>query len=116
MKHLLALLVLALAVSGCATFRSPHIADLQQNPGKYFDKTVSISGTVTSSWGLPLLPYKLYKVDDGTGEVTVLSQGSRTPTTGSRVRVKGRVSELGVLGGRALGLHIKEQSLDIRGR
>jgi hypothetical protein len=54
-------------------------------------------------------------VDDGTGEVTVLSQGSgRTPTTGARVSVKGKVDDVAVLGGRPLGLHLREQDLDIR--
>ena len=84
------------------------------------------SGTGIDEAGVKFIlnPYDEFAVEEalrrkeqaGSGEVTVLSQGSRTPTTGSRVRVKGRVSELGVLGGRALGLHIKEQSLDIRGR
>ena len=41
---------------------------------------VAVDGVVTSSWGMPLVPYKFYKVDDGTGEVTVLSQSGRTPT------------------------------------
>ena len=74
----------------CA-LRSPNIADLSDNPGRYQDRSVSIDGVVTSSWGVPLVPFRIYKVDDGTGEVTVLSQGSRTPTRGARVHVKGRV-------------------------
>jgi len=44
----------------------------------------------------------------------VLSQGSRIPTRGARVRVRGKVGEVGVLGGRALGLHLQERSLRIR--
>jgi hypothetical protein len=45
---------------------------------------------VTSSWGVPLMPFKMYKVDDGTGEITVLSRGgNRTPSRGSHVQVKG---------------------------
>ena len=55
-----------------------------------------------------------YKVDDGTGEVTVLSQGLRVPSKGARVRVKGRVNELAVLGGQALGLHLREESLYVK--
>ena len=69
---------------------------------------------VTTSWGLPLLPVRLYKVDDGTGEVTVVSQGSRLPTRGARVRVKGRVNELGVLGGNSIGLHLEEERLYVK--
>ena len=76
---------------------------------------MSIEGVVTTSWGVPLAPFKMYKVDDGTGEVTVLSQGLRTPTRGAHVRVKGRVDELAVVGGQSLGLHLTEESLYVKG-
>lgn len=101
--------------SGCAlALRTPSIADLNRYPGRYQDRTVSISGVVTSSWGLPLVPFRFYKVDDGTGEVTVLSQSVRMPARGERVRVKGRVGDVAVLGGRPLGLHLREEHLSIK--
>lgn len=107
-------LAVAVSLSACAlALRSPKIADLQRNPTRYYDKTVSVSGVVTSSWGIPLVPFKVYKIDDGTGEVTVLSQNLRTPVRGARVRVRGKVNEIGVFGGRALGLHIREDSLKV---
>lgn len=105
--------VLAAGAAGCA-LRAPSIADLQHNPARYYDKTVKVDGVVTSSWGVPLLPYRMYRIDDGTGELTVLSRGQRIPTKGARVEVKGKVGELGVLGGRALGLHLQEESLQVR--
>src|SRR6476646_8334370 len=105
-SRLVVVLAFSSLVGGCATsLHNPKIADLQQHPGRYQDQTVSVSGVVTSSWGLPLLPFRFYKVDDGTGEVTVLSQGPRTPAAGERVRVRGRVEDVAVLGGRPLGLH-----------
>ena len=105
----------ALTASACATaWRSPHIADIRRNPGRYQDHTVSIDGVVTTSWGLPLVPFRFYKVDDGTGEVTVLSQQTRMPTRGARVRVKGKVNEVAVLGGQALGLHLTEEGLYVK--
>jgi hypothetical protein len=98
--------------AGCATsLHNPSIVDLRQHPARYHDKTVSVSGVVTNSWGVPLVPYRLYKVDDGTGEVTVVSSGARTPVTGERVRVKGRVEDVAIFGGRPLGLHIRETDL-----
>lgn len=106
--------ILLLSFLGGCALRSPSISDLQNNPGRYFDKRVSIEGQVTSSWGLPLVPYGLYKVADGTGEVTVLSRGGRMPARGARVRVSGRVSEMAVLGGRPLGLHIREDDIDFK--
>ena len=110
-------LVVALVAftSACAvSIRNPSISELQRHPGRYQDRTVSISGVVTSSWGLPLVPFRWYKVDDGTGELTVVSQNERMPARGERVRVRGRVDDVAVLGGRAVGLHLKEESLHVK--
>ena len=109
-------LMLAWALSACAgTLRNPDIADVRQNAGHYSDRTVTVDGTVTSSWGVPLVPFKMYKVDDGTGEMTVLSRGgNRTPSKGSRVKVKGVVRDVAMFNGMPLGLHLEERDLDIR--
>lgn len=115
-RLIIASLTLAVFVSGCAlALRTPNVADLQRNPARYHDKTVSVNGVVTTSWGIPLVPFRLYKIDDGTGELTVISNRSWAPTRGARVRVKGKVNELGTLGGRALGLHIQERSIRVFG-
>src|ERR671918_372400 len=107
--------VLAAVTAGCGLgLRNPHISELKNNPGRYQDRSVNIDGVVTSSWGVPLVPFRFYKVDDGTGEVTVLSQSSRMPGKGERVRVKGKVQDVAVLGGRAVGLHIREDALHVK--
>jgi hypothetical protein len=106
---------LAAITSGCAlSLRNPDIADLRDHPGRYQDHTVTVNGVVTSSWGLPLVPFRFYKVDDGTGEVTILSESSRMPSKGERVRVRGRVEQVAQLGGRPLGLHLRERDLYIK--
>ena len=109
-------LAVAAALSGCAlAVRTPSVAELKYNPGKYQNKTVAINGVVTSSWGLPLVPFKLYKVDDGTGELTVVAQnGRRTPTKGARVRVKGRVNDVATFGGQAVGLHLEQTGISFK--
>ena len=113
--RLVMMLALVSVTSACAlSLRNPHVSDLRRNPARYQNHTVSIDGVVTSSWGVPLAPFKMYKVDDGTGEVTVLSQGFRTPTRGSRVRVRGRVDDVAILGGQAVGLHLREESLYVK--
>src|SRR6478752_143660 len=104
----------AAALSACA-LHSPSVADLKYNPGRYQNKTVSIDGVVTSSWGIPMVPFKLYKVSDGTGEVTVLSQDGRVPTKGSRVSVKGRVEDVAAFGGQAVGLHLRQEHVSFKG-
>jgi hypothetical protein len=106
---------LAALTSGCAmSLRSPNISDLKDHPARYTDRTVSVSGVVTSSWGVPLVPFRFYKVDDGTGELTVVSGSTRMPARGEHVRVKGKVQDVAVLGGRAVGLHIREQDLYVK--
>ena len=110
-----AIVGLALVVPACAlSLRNPDIADLQRHPGRYHDRTVSVSGTVTTSWGLPLVPFRFYKIDDGTGEVTVLSDSLRLPAKGEHVRVRGTVQDVATLGGRPIGLHIREDSLYVK--
>ncbi len=112
----LAALSLAAVVSGCAgLLRNPAIADVRRNSGHYSNRTVTVDGTVTSSWGVPLVPFKMYKVDDGTGEITVLSRGgNRIPVRGSHVKVKGVVRDVAVFNGAPLGLHLEERDLDVR--
>jgi len=113
--HALTAVGIALVVSGCAaSLRNPDIADLRDHPGRYADRTVSISGVVTNSWDVPFVPFNFYKVDDGTGEVTVVSDGRRVPGRGEHVRVRGRVEDVAMLGGRPLGLHIREDSLYVK--
>ena len=113
--RLVLMVSLVTATSACAmSLRNPHIADLQRNPARYQHSTVSIEGVVTRSWGVLSAPYKFYRVDDGTGEVTVLSEGFRLPTSGAHVRVRGRVDELAVVGGQALGVHLREESLYVK--
>jgi len=115
--RLAAAAALAVTISGCALgVRNARVADLKYNPGRYYDKTVAIDGVVTSAWGVPLMPFKLYKVDDGTGEVTVVAQDGRTPTRGAHVRVKGKVSEVATFGGQSVGLHLRQTDIDFKRR
>jgi hypothetical protein len=110
-----AFLAVAAFSAGCAlSVHNPNIADMQRNPARFQDRTVSVSGVVTTSWGVPFVPFRFYKVDDGTGELTVISQSARTPATGEQVRVKGRVEDVAVLDGRPLGLHLREEDLYVR--
>jgi hypothetical protein len=106
--------VLALiALSSACALRSPRIADIQYNRGRYLDRNVAIEGTVTTAWNVPFIPFALYKVDDGTGELTVVSHDARTPRRGARVRVKGKVEDIAALGDRSIGLHLEERHVDL---
>ena len=112
--RMLPVLAVVVVLSGCAARMS--VAELKYNPARYQDKTVSLDGVVTSSWGVPLVPFRFYKIDDGTGELTVLSQSGRTPGKGARVRVTGRVGDVANFGGQAVGLHLREKEIDFKDR
>lgn len=114
MRILSVALLSALLVTGCAA-RGVRISQLKAQPDKYDDKTVSVTGVVTNSWGIPLVPFQFYSIDDGSGEINVLSQSGRSPSKGSRIEVKGRINEIGVFGGRSVGLHMREESRKVKG-
>ena len=114
MKRTLAVALLsAFVITGCAA-RGVRIAELKDQPTKYATKSVSVTGVVTNSWGIPLVPFQLYNVDDGSGEITVVSRSGRAPARGTRIQVKGKVNELAVFGGRSIGMHIEEDSRKVK--
>jgi hypothetical protein len=112
-RALLAVIAIVALTGGACAVRSPSIADLHQNPGRYYDRSVSLEGNVTSSWDVPLVPLKIYRVGDSSGEITVVSETGRVPPRGARVRVKGRVAQFGTFGGRQIGMHLRESSLRV---
>lgn len=106
--------IAAASLSACVLTAHPRIADIKYDPGRYENRSVTVSGVVTNAWGVPLLPVRLYKVDDGTGEVTVVSRDGRVPMKGARVSVKGRVNEIATFGGQPIGLHLDEEKVRFR--
>ena len=114
MKQTLAVIVLTARVAaGCAA-RGVRVAELKDQPAKYATKWVSVTGVVTSSWGIPLMPFQLYNIDDGSGEITVLSRSGGVLSKGTRVQVKGKINQFANFGGRSVGLHIQEEDRKIR--
>ncbi len=113
MKKLFVTLTLAAAVvtGACASMGSRSISEVQTNPGKFADKTVTVEGVVTTSFGIPLVPFKVYRISDGTAEMLVISDNNRIPGKNARVRVRGEVEEVALIGGRSFGLHLREKSI-----
>jgi len=111
-NFVLGLMIAAAALSGaCASMGSRSISEVQTNPGKFHDKTVTVEGIVTTSFGIPMVPFKVFRVSDGTSEMLVISDSNRIPGKNARVRVRGKVQEVGLFGGRSFGLHIREESI-----
>ena len=102
---------LVASLAGACATRTPSIGQVQTSPGRFADSTISVEGVVTTSWGIPMVPFKVYRVSDGTGEMLIISDDNRTPGKGARVRVRGEVNEFAVVGGRSFGLHLREKSI-----
>ena len=67
------------------------LQQVQTQPGRFVDHSVTVSGTVTTAWGVPFVGFNVYRLDDGTGEITVVSTDRRVPGKGARVEVRGKV-------------------------
>jgi len=106
--RLCAALLAGVALTGCAT--SATIQQIRTDPGRYQNKSVNVSGTVSTSLGSSLLPVQFYTLSDGTGEINVLAKSNNTPGKGAHVRVKARVNQVASLGNRSVGLHLEEES------
>ena len=97
-------LVLACALAPTA-FAKTSINKINGDPGRYYNKKVSIEGTVTDSYGV--LGEGAYELDDGTGRIWVIAERA-VPARGSRVEAKGHVITGFVYHGRNLAAALRE--------
>ena len=81
---LAAMLSVAL-VAGCKG--TTPIKTLMDDPSRYDHQVVRIAGDVEEAAGI--LGYGVYRVNDGTGTLTVLTQAGGAPRSGSKVGVEG---------------------------
>ena len=96
--------VVMLVLVGCP----PHVtvANLQSRPDKYYNKEVTVTGTVTEGFGL--LGQGAFQIDDGTGKIWVLANGFGVPNKGARVGVQGRFASGVELAGRSFANAISQ--------
>lgn len=98
MKYLVtAGLVLLLGCPGAKPIR-----ELLDDPSRYDGKTVRIAGQVKEAAGV--LGYGAYKIDDGTGTLTVVSQGGGAPRVGAKVGVEGTFRAAFTVGSRSVSV------------
>lgn len=81
------------------------INKINGDPGRYYNKKVTIEGTVTDSYGV--LGEGAYEIDDGTGKIWVIAERA-VPARGSRVQAKGHVITGFVYRGRNLAAALRE--------
>ena len=98
-----ALLGLLVFLMGCP--QRVRIADINNNPGRYANKEIALTGTVTEGFGL--MGQGAFQIDDGTGKIWVLSQNFGVPGKGQRVGITGNVVGGASLGTRSFGSAIR---------
>jgi hypothetical protein len=98
------LLVLALGFLSCGMFKT-KIGDIREDPRKYDGTLVTVAGTVKEATNLGFV--KFYVLDDGTGEIHVVTDHP-LPRKGNEVRARGTVKEEFSIGSSSLVV-IKER-------
>ncbi|GAO36963.1 hypothetical protein SCT_2378 [Sulfuricella sp. T08] len=99
-----------LALSGCdyLPFGFTPVKEIVTSPAQFEGKEVRVKGKVKDIVKVPLVDLKLYVLDDGSGEVTVVA-GESLPAVNETVTVKGVVESMAIMGGESIGLRIKEK-------
>jgi hypothetical protein len=112
-------LILAVGFAVDARAGDKSIADIESNPTKYENKTVTIKGIVRDSDGvnIPIIGIRggCYKIDDGTASIWVCSENG-VPTKGAELKVKGVIQSGAVIRGKNYGLVLVEKSRKFRKR
>ena len=91
--------VLALGAMGCPARK--RIGDITSDPGRYYDKEVTVAGRVVRSYGA--LGQGVYEIDDGTGRMWVFTEKYGVPSKDTYIGVTGKVMPGVTWGGRNYG-------------
>ena len=108
MRSLVRTLTFSLAlvfVMSLTAFAKTSINKINADPGRYYNKKVTIEGRVTDSYGV--LGEGAYELDDGTGRLWVIAERA-VPARGSYVEAKGHVITGFVYRGRNLAAALRE--------
>jgi hypothetical protein len=78
-------------ITGCAK-HVDKIGDINDSPGKYLNQNVTLAGVVADGYSLPLgiSDIALYKLDDGTGTIWVVTHDG-APEKHSKLGITGVV-------------------------
>jgi hypothetical protein len=98
-------LILFAGLLGCPEKKS--ISQVLAEPGRYYNDDVTVTGTVTESWGL--MGVGAFQLDDGTGKLWVISDNRGVPAKGARVGSQGRIQSGFSLGGRSFAVVLRER-------
>lgn len=103
--HLWALATAALLLLSCRG--ATPIKTLLDDPHQFDGKTVRIAGEVRSSAGA--LGFGAYQVNDGTGTLTIVSEGGGVPRQGAKVGVEGTFRSAYTLGSQSVAVLVEQR-------
>jgi hypothetical protein len=93
------LLGTSVGFASCAGVTATAIGDILKSPRDYDGKTVVVAGTVRDAANLLVIKY--YVINDGTGDLTVITQRA-VPNPGDKVRIRGKVDQAFAFKGRSV--------------
>lgn len=96
--------LLSLALTGCP--ERIRIGDISNDPGRYYDKEVTVAGRVVRSYGAA--GAGVYEIDDGTGKLWVVTEKYGVPSKDAYIGVTGKVVNGVTWGGRNYGNGMRE--------
>ncbi len=109
----LSLLALAFALAvgalACKDTRVTTVKQLLDDPAMYDGKVVRVAGDVTEAIGV--LGYGGYRLDDGTGKIAIVVQGSGAPRVGAKVVSEGTFRSAFTLGAETLAAILESRRI-----
>ena len=103
--HLWVLATAALVFLSCKGTTS--IKTLLDDPGRFDGQTVRIAGDVQGSVGA--LGFGAYQVNDGTGTLSIVTEGGGAPRQGARVGVEGTFRSAYTLGTQTVAVLVEQR-------
>jgi hypothetical protein len=111
-RALLMTFAISIAFLATACPQRTDISRIESDPAQFANKEVAVAGTVQNGYGgsIPFIKNGsggIYKIDDGTGSIWVLTQKS-VPSKGAQLGVKGKIQNGMTIGGKNYGLVLVE--------
>jgi hypothetical protein len=103
--RLFGLILVAAGFAACAFMTGASVKEILGNPAQYEGKSVTVTGEVVEAANLIVVKY--YKLDDGTGQIVVVTKGA-VPRRGAKVTATGAVHQAFSIGDESLTVIVEE--------
>ncbi len=88
-------------------FGFTEIAKINESPNKFEGQQIKVKGEVVDTLKIPFVDSKSYVIDDGTGEVKVLTN-LKLPEVGTKIAIIAIGSNAAIVGGKSIGFRLQE--------